>query len=110
MANARFNASYRGIGELLRSPELEAEMRSRADKIKDRAELIAPVGKPPDDKHPGRYKASFNVSTSRRGGDKQDRAEARVTNDAPEAFYVEFGSKKTPRYHTLLIATEAAKG
>lgn len=109
MADASFNASYRGIGEMIRSIEMEAEMVRRAEKIKARAEAIAPVGKPPDDKHPGRYKASFHVSSTKRGGVHHDRAEATVTNDSPEAFYVEYGSKKTPRYHTLLIATEAAR-
>jgi hypothetical protein len=99
---ATFNASYRGIGEMLKSPEIEAEMVRRAEKVKAQAEATAPVDT-------GQYKASFSVRSSRRGGVKKDRASATVLNDSPESFYVEYGASHTPRYRTLGKALDAAR-
>jgi hypothetical protein len=106
---AKFYASYPGIGELLRSPGMEKEMARRAGKIKDRAEVSAPVGDPRTDPHPGRYRDSFRVTSGRGGGFRKDRAYGRVTNDSPEAFYVEYGTSKVDAHHTLLNAAQAAK-
>lgn len=106
---ATFHASYEGIGELLRSPMMEAEMRRRAEKIKPAAESAAPIGDPATDTHPGRYKASFRVVSGRAGGVKGDRAFGRVLNDAPEAFYVEWGTSRQPARHVLLNAAAAAR-
>jgi HK97 gp10 family phage protein len=104
-----FKSSYTGIGEMIRSDFMIAEMRRRAESIATRARIIAPVGTPPDDKHPGEYKASFRVSTTKYGGDKGDRAQAKVTNDSPHAFYVEYGTSKMEAQHILLKATDAAR-
>lgn len=104
---ARYNPSYRGLGELLRSPEMEAEMRRRAEKIKVAAEASAPVYTPGT--HPGRYKAAFTITSERRGGARKDRAAAYVVNDAPEALYVEYGTRNNPAHHTLLKALDAAR-
>lgn len=82
---SQFNASYEGIGELLKSPMVEAEMRRRADAVKAMAEATAPVD--PTSGHPGRYKASFEVTS----GLREDRAYGRVENVAPEAVEVEYG-------------------
>jgi hypothetical protein len=99
---ASFRASYSGIGELLRSPEIEAEMVRRAEKVKAQAEATAPVDS-------GEYKASFEVHSSRRGGSKKDRASAVVENNDDAAFFVEYGASHTPRYRTLGKALDAAK-
>jgi hypothetical protein len=80
-----FNASYEGIGELLKSPMIEAEMRARAEQVAALAEASAPVD--PTSGHPGRYKGAFSVSS----GVKPDRAYGRVENTAPEAIEVEYG-------------------
>jgi hypothetical protein len=106
---AKFRASYAGIGELLRSPAMEKEMARRARLIKQRAEETAPVGDPATDRHAGRYRDSFRVESGRDGGFKKDRAYGRVLNDAPEAFYVEYGTSKVEARHTLLNAAQAAK-
>lgn len=82
---SRFNASYTGIGELLKAPFIEADMRARAERVMAAAIAAAPTD--PTSDHPGRYKASFSVSS----GLRQDRAYGRVTNDAPEAVWVEYG-------------------
>jgi hypothetical protein len=98
---ARFRASYRGIGKMLRSPEMQAEMRRRADKVARRAEAFAPVDS-------GQYKSSFTVSSGARGGLRRDRAYGRVTNTAPHAVFVEFGSSTVHAHQTLRRAMRAA--
>ncbi len=98
----RFRASYSGIGKMIRSPEMRAEMRRRAEKVKRAAEATAPVDS-------GEYKTSFRVTSGARGGFKKDRAYGRVTNTAPHAFYVEYGTSKTPAHHTLRRALDAAE-
>jgi HK97 gp10 family phage protein len=103
---AKFRASYEGIGELLRSAEMEQAMRRRAETIKQRAEQTAPVGDPATDPHAGRYRDSFEVESGREGGRKKDRAYGRVLNAAPEAFYVEYGTSKQEAQHTLLNAAQ----
>lgn len=98
---ARFRASFGGIGALIRSPEMRAEMRRRAEKVKTVAEATAPV-------ESGEYKSSFRVTSGARGGIRKDRAYGRVTNTAPHAFYVEYGTSKTPAHSTLRNALRAA--
>jgi hypothetical protein len=99
---ADFRPDHRGVGEMLRSQFMQDEMLRRAEIIKARAEVIAPV----DEKgpHPGRYKASFHTRVSARGGATNDRAEAVVYNDSPEAIYVEFASWGAEPYRTLARA------
>lgn len=87
---------------MLRSDFMQAAMLARADAIKRRAESIAPVGSErEDDPHSGRYKASFHTRVHDRGGATHDRAEAVVYNDAPEAFWVEFGHRGREPFNTL---------
>lgn len=103
---ARFKMNNAGVGELLRSPELEAELLRRARAIQDAAEAIAPVGGS-GDPHPGQYKASFGTTSTRRGGRRRDRATATVYNSAPYARWVEYGTENTPAQHVLLRAAVA---
>lgn len=105
---SRYKASYSGIGQLLRSDFIMADMVARAERVKALAEALAPVDT--GSGHPGRYKASFSVSAStsgRRGqfagpllpgqsrsslgGSRSRRARASVTNSAPESIWVEYG-------------------
>jgi hypothetical protein len=96
---ASYSPDHEGVGRMLRSPEMEAAMRQVADRIKARAEALAPVSD--SDEHPGRYKASFHVRSHARGGATNDRAEAVVYNDAPEALYVEFAGYGAEPYRVL---------
>jgi hypothetical protein len=102
-----YDANYAGIGEMLCMPGMVADMRRRAEKVKDFAEATAPVddGGP----HPGRYKAAFHVDSGIQQG-KTRRAFGRVTNDSPEAFYVEYGNRNVPKHRTLGTALTAAAG
>lgn len=103
---ARFRMSNRGVGQLLRSPMILAEMERRANVIKGAAESLAPVGGS-GDPHPGRYKASFYVTSTSRGGRMRDRATATVGNRSPYARWVEYGTENVPARHVLLRAAQA---
>lgn len=105
---ARFKMSRTGVGQLLRSPMMEAEMVRRANIIKSVAEGIAPEGVPPGDPHPGLYKASVVVTSRQRGGRKRNRATATATNTAPYARWVEYGTERVRPHHVMLRAAQAA--
>lgn len=107
MATARegFNASYRGIGEMLRADWMEAAMLAHVEKAKPRAEATAPVGDHSDgDEPPGTYKASFKTESTRRGGARNDRAEATLLNDSDHAIYVELGTSRQEAQHVIMRA------
>lgn len=101
---ARFKMKRKGVGEMLRMPSMEAEMRRRAEAIKDVAQAISPV----DDRgpHPGHYKSSWEVDSAARGGRRRDRATATVRNTAYYARWVEYGTEKVPAHHVLLRAAQ----
>lgn len=103
---ARFRMSNKGVGQLLRSEMIRAEMVRRAELIKSVAESIAPVGGA-SDPHPGHYKSSFRVTSTLRGGRRQDRATATVSNTAYYARFVEYGTERVPAHHILLRAAQA---
>lgn len=90
--------NYAGMGEFLRSPEMQAAMHALAEQFMARAIATAPV----DEKgpHPGRYKRSFRVESGVQHK-KTARAYGKVINDSPEAFFVEFGTKHNPKHRTL---------
>lgn len=100
----RFRMSRKGVGQLLRSPMVEAEMLRRGETIKSVAVAISPVGTSARDTHPGQYKGSWHVSSTRRGGRRRDRAVATVSNSAYYARWVEYGTERVPAHHVLLRA------
>lgn len=126
---SKYTQSYRGVGEMLCMPEIQLEMLVRAHAVADFAEAIAPVDT--GSGHPGRYKASFEVSSGVRKGkfsranalprgvsgpqgprtrESTGRAFGRVTNTAPEALFVEFGTVHNPKHRTLGRALLEAGG
>lgn len=104
---AKFKMKKRGVGQLLRSPMIEAEMLRRADVIKDAAVAISPVGASARDPHPGHYKTSWHTSSTARGGRRKDRATAKVWNSAYYARFVEYGTERVHAHHVLLRAAQA---
>lgn len=100
----KFEADYVGIGEMLNAEFMQAEMLRRAELGKGFAEAVAPVDA--DDDHPGRYKASFSVSSGAHGGPRHDRAYGRLENDSPEAEFVEYGSANNDAHHVLSRALD----
>lgn len=101
---AKFRMKRRGVGQLLRSPMVEAEMLRRANVIKGVAEAISPVYAGPGDLTPGHYKESWHTTSHSRGGRRRDRAVAVVWNSAYYARWVEFGTERVPAHHVLLRA------
>ncbi len=103
----RYRASYKGIGEMLRSPEMQAHMRGRAEKVKAAAAAAAP-------RRTGTYASSFEVSSGVRESGRTRRAYGRVTNTDPKARWLEYGTGpgenglRTPRFRTLGKALDAA--
>ena len=104
---AKFKASHKGIGELLRSRMIEADMLHRAEKIAAAAEAIAPVYRGAGHVH---YKDSFRVTSTSRGGRRRDRAVAYVTNTSPHARFVEYGTERVQAHHVMLRAAQAGAG
>ncbi|WPO70200.1 HK97 gp10 family phage protein [Streptomyces sp. KN37] len=102
---ARFKMSRKGVGQLLRSPEVQAEMLRRAETIKSVAVSLSPVdeGGP----HPGQYRAAWSASSTARGGQRRDRATATVSNSAYYARWVEYGTERVRAHHVLLRAAQA---
>jgi len=103
---SRFDADYKGIGEMLCSPEMQADMKRRAENVMAYAVATAPYD--PHSKDGTHYKDSFTVDSGVREG-KTRRAYGRVTNDDPAAFYIEYGTSDTPRHRTLGRALDHAK-
>jgi HK97 gp10 family phage protein len=106
MMPTKFKMSKKGVGQLLKSDMIHAEMVRRAEIIKSVAESIAPVGGA-GDSHRGNYKASFYVTSTSRGGHRKNRATATVGNRAYYARWVEYGTEKVPAHHVLLRAAQA---
>lgn len=104
---ARFKMKRKGVGQLLRSEMIRADLVRRAENIKATAVAISPVGGS-GDPHAGQYKGSWEVSSTRRGGRRRDRAVANVHNPTYYARWVEYGTERVPAHHVLLRA--AASG
>jgi hypothetical protein len=106
MAGSKLSLSYDGIGALLRSAGMETEMIRRATRVKELAESRAPVySGTGHDPHRGRYKDSFRIDSTLRGGYRNDRAEASVINDSPEAVFVEYGAQA----HTTTVRSRPGR-
>lgn len=104
---AGFKLDRVGLGEYLRSAEMEAEMVRRMEKVKARAEATAPYDpKATDGSH---YKDSFHIESTTHGGIHKDRAEASCFNDDNASVFVEYGNGSGgPSYRTLGRALDAA--
>lgn len=106
MAKVTVDLDYAAIGELMRTPEMEAEMVRRGAAVMELAISRAPVAK--EGTHRGRYKASFHLEHGLVGMPGAtvlgDRAWCMVENDAPEALFVEFGNRGAEPYRLLLKA------
>jgi hypothetical protein len=104
---ARFTMKGRGVGLMLRSPGMRAEMLRRAEVIKSTAVAMSPVYRGAQG---GQYKAAWSVSSTSRGGRNRDRATATVKNTAYYARWVEYGTERVPAHHVLLRAAQAGGG
>ena len=93
-----FRPSYRGIGELMTSEFMQAEMRRRAERVQVGAEASAPDAPPYGVGYRAEFETTSGVKVSKRG---TKRAFGRVTNHSEHAIWVEFGGQSTPAHRTL---------
>jgi hypothetical protein len=122
---ANFVKNDRGIGQMLVMPGMVTAMRGFAERAKPIAEGMAPVdegyttasGRRVPPRHPGRYKSAFSVSSGIRPRDQDPprarvrhaRAFGRLSNSAPEARFVEFGTESMQAHRVLRRAMEALR-
>lgn len=110
---SRYTGRYSGIGKMLTRPWLQAPCLVAAGKIMAEAQTVSPTGDPEEDRHPGMYRASFEVLPIYKNvpfrGKPRQRGSARVINRAPHAWRVEHGDGRVPRYAPLQKAIDAAK-
>jgi hypothetical protein len=106
---ARFKMKRKGVGQLLKSEMIRADLVRRAEDIRASAVALSPVGSS-GDPHPGQYKGAWEVASTRRGGRRRDRAVAYVRNPTYYARWVEYGTERVPAHHVLLRAAAAGGG
>lgn len=100
-----YKPSYSGVGEMLRSGFLQADMHARAERVAAAAIADAPFD--PDDPDGQHYRDAFTVTSGIKHA-KTARAYGRVSNSDQAAVAVEFGNKNTPEHGTLRKALNAA--
>jgi hypothetical protein len=103
---ARFKMKRKGVGQLLKSEMIRADLVRRAEHIKTSAVALSPVGEANDEDRT-RYKDAWEVDSTRRGGRRRDRAVAYVRNPTYYARWVEYGTERVPAHHILLRAAAA---
>lgn len=101
------NISYRGVGELLVSSFIRAEMARRGAKVLARARATAPDYAPLGIGYVDEFELTVDVKTSKKG---TRRARARVRNGSDHALWVEMGGQNTPKHRTLGKALSEAAG
>jgi len=97
---------YRGFGELLCGPEMEALMGKKITRAEEAAKAIAPIG---DGVPDGHYAESFETETGVTETLSGRRAYGRLTNTSPHAAAVEFGNRRAPAQHVLLRAIDSMR-
>lgn len=102
---ARYKQSYAGIGRLMTSGGMALTMRELIEPARVEAIATSPVDE--YGPHPGRYKGAWHVTTGVKGKGRKKRAYARLSNDSPEAVYVEFGTEHNDAHHTAARALDA---
>jgi hypothetical protein len=103
---ARYDADFKGIGDMLSAPWMLTEMLRRAEKVAERARATAPVDEAGP--HPGRYRDSISARAFVRERAGGRRAVGRAEATAPESFIVEFGTSRQEAHRTLGAALDAA--
>ncbi|WP_328742905.1 hypothetical protein OG436_29375 [Streptomyces caniferus] len=110
---SKYTGRYGGMGRMLNKPWLQRPCLHAAAEMQLAAEDVSPTGDPVEDRHPGLYRASFEVRPIWRNvpfrGKPCRRASARLINTAPYAWRVEHGDGRVPRYAPLQKAMEELK-
>lgn len=101
------NVDYHAMGIWLRtSPGLRATLEGLGKKGVGFAQGIAPVGHAPKDKHPGAYRDSLNYQIHQ----GKSRMSLRIGARDAKSHWVEFGSKKMPKYAVLRRTLDYLRG
>jgi hypothetical protein len=99
---SHFNASFDGIGEMLRSQMIGDAMFTRGEAVRGTAEATAPY----DPKAATHFRDSFHTEGPR-VPEGRDRMAVTVVNDDTAAVQIELGTSKTPAHRTLTKALDA---
>ena len=100
---------HRGLGELLKGPEMVALTAEGARRGLEWAREHAQVGHEPNDPHPGEFRASIHVVEDAKSA-KGDRAAALLVADSDDAVAVEFGNRHRKGSHVLAEAAKVIEG
>jgi len=87
-----------GLAQLRQADFVVDEMQRRVDLVKGRGEDISPV-------RTGEYKASWHSESGVRDGE----AYGEVSNTAPHAVFLEYGTRYMDAQHPMGRAIDAAK-
>jgi hypothetical protein len=98
---SRFDASYDGIGEMLRSDFIGAALFTRGEAVRGTAEATAPY----DPRNETHFRDAFHVAEPEV---QFDRVVVSVYNDDDAAGPIELGTRDTPAHRTLTKALDAA--
>lgn len=99
---ASYEHNYAGLGALLKSAQMQAMVRAKAERVESVAKADAPVGDTAE------YSQSFEVEVGI--NDKGERARAVVRNTSGHSIYVEHGNgtEEFPGHRTLGRALDSA--
>jgi hypothetical protein len=104
-----YTPDHAGIDVFLNSEMLRGVVERVAERIRDRAVVLSPIGTVAEgDDHPGLYISSWKIRSEFFSGATHDRVEAIVYNDATDALWVEFGHYGREPYHVLLRSAVGA--
>lgn len=98
-----FEASFSGIGEMLRSDFIGAALYTKAQAVRAMAEATAPY----DSHNATHFRDSFHVTEPFVPAGR-DRVVVQVFNDDSAAVQIELGTSHTPAHRTLTKALDAA--
>lgn len=93
--DSSYEASYKGIGQMLNSDFIQDAMVDHAEKIKAYALTIAPQSS-------GEYRTSFKIYRNRGLVSGGVRAYARLYNEAPYAASIEYGNRRGQKGQRIL--------
>lgn len=106
---ARFVPNEAGIRRVLQSEDMQQTLAARMERARIRAEAIAAVDT-------GRYAYAVNIPPGERGGGfhvvsgvDDGRAFARLVNDTPYAYFLEFGTRYMKAHKTLRRSIDALR-
>lgn len=101
-----YRPSFTGLRGWFIGDEARALCTEAAEWGAQYARSIAPVGRPPEDRHPGAYRDSIRVVQAGLGGPRHDRVRVDIVADVPYAAFLEVQAG----HHTLATTVDAIQG